>query len=251
MSESLDLLRPAPMRGHAKRSSAEQLRSSVLDGLAQVYKTPLTAILAASAGLNEMGMLSETQADLVAIIDDQARLLSNLTSRLLATARLDAKEIELHPKPVGVEPIIDDVVAAIRPRLENRKVVIELEDDGLVLHCDRHLILMLLSQYLDNACKYADAGTSITIGAFEENSKVKFSVHNIGPVIPKTDLDGIFEHYQLPSSLVGRTENKGFGLSVAKRIASFHGGTVWATSSEADGTTFFADIPTEPQRRSN
>ena len=251
MPEGLDLLRPASVRGDAKKSSGESLRSSVLDGLAQVYKTPLTAILAASAGLSEMGKLSETQAELVALIDDQARLLSNLTSRLLATARLDAKEIELRPKPVGVEPIIDDVVAAIRPRLENRKVVIDLEDESLVIHCDRQLILMLLSQYLDNACKYADSGTSITIRAVDQNSKIIFSVHNIGPVISETDLDGIFEHYQLPSSLVGRTENKGFGLSVAKRIASFHGGTVWATSGEAEGTTFFADIPTALQGRTN
>jgi two-component system sensor histidine kinase KdpD len=251
MTESLDLLRPAPVRGQAKRSSAEQLRSSVLDGLAQVYKTPLTAILAASAGLSEMGTLSETQAELVALIDDQARLLSNLTSRLLATARLDAKEIELHPKPVGVEPIIDDVVAAIRPRLENRRVVVDLEDDSLVLRCDRQLILLLLSQYLDNACKYADPRTSITIRAVDKGSKVIFSVHNIGPVISKADLEGIFDYYSMPSSLVGRTENKGFGLSVAKRIASFHGGSVWATSSESAGTTFYADIPTSLKRRSN
>jgi two-component system sensor histidine kinase KdpD len=251
MAEHLDLLRSASVGGNAKRMSAESLRSSVLDGLAQVYKTPLTAILTASAGLTEMGRLSETQADLVAIIDDQARVLSNLTSRLLATARLDAKEIELNPKPVGVEPIIDDVVAAVRPRLGNRRVVIQLEDDGLMLECDRQLILMLLSQYLDNACKYADAGTTITIRAVDENSKVVFSVHNIGPIISKTDLDGVFEHYQLPSSLVGRAENKGFGLSVAKRIASFHGGTVWVTSTEADGTTFYAEIPACLPRRSN
>jgi two-component system sensor histidine kinase KdpD len=198
-----------------------------------------------------MGRLSETQSDLVAIIDDQARLLSNLTSRLLTTARLDAKEIELHPKPVGVEPIIDDAVAAIRPYLENRKVVIEVDDDSLVLHCDRQLILLLLGQYLDNACKFANPGTSITIRAVDKNSKVIFSVHNIGPVIAKPDLDGIFDHYQLPSSMVGRTENRGFGLSVAKRIASFHGGTVWAISSEAEGTTFFADIPTALQGRTN
>jgi K+-sensing histidine kinase KdpD len=94
-------------------------------------------------------------------------------------------------------------------------------------------------------------GRPITIRVVDENSKVIFSVHNFGPMIPLEELEGIFDHYSLPSSLVGRTENKGFGLSVAKRIASFHGGTVWATSSEADGTTFFADIPTEPQRRSN
>jgi two-component system sensor histidine kinase KdpD len=251
MSERLEFARPTHTRVRAKkaRSQAELLRTSVLDGLAQAYKTPLTAILAASAGLIEMGRLSETQADLVALIDDQARSLSSLTSRLLATARLDAKEVEIHPRPVGVEPIIDDAVATFRPRLTNNKVVIELENDSLVLCCDRQLILMLLSQYIDNACKYSKAGTAITIQAVDENSKVIFSVHNFGPAIPAEDLEGIFDHYSLPSSFAGRTAGKGFGLSVAKRIASFHGGNVWVTSNPTDGTTFFAAIPTAKKER--
>lgn len=250
MSESLDFVRPTRPKTPDKkvRSRAEQVRSSVLDGLAQAYKTPLTAILAASAGLIEMGKLSETQADLVALIDDQARLLSNLTSRLLATARLDAKGIEIHPRSVGVEPIIDDVVAGFRPRLANKKLVIDLENDNLVLSCDRQLILMLLNQYIDNACKYSNAGTAITIRVVDANSKVVFSVHNFGPVIPLEQLEGIFDHYSLPSSFSGRTAGKGFGLSVAKRIASFHGGEVWVTSTD-EGTTFFAAILTIKQRR--
>jgi two-component system sensor histidine kinase KdpD len=251
MSESLELVHPTRSKTHGKKSKSrtEQLRSSVLDGLAQAYKTPLTAILAASAGLIEMGRLSETQADLVGLIDDQARLLSNLTARLLATARLDAKEVEIHSRPVGVEPIIDDVVAAFRPRLANKRVVIDIENDNLVLSCDRPLILMLLNQYIDNACKYSNAGTAITIRVVDEKSKVIFSVHNFGPMIPVEELEGIFDHYSLPSSFAGRTAGKGFGLSVAKRIASFHGGEVWVTSTDVDGTTFFAAIPTARQRR--
>jgi two-component system, OmpR family, sensor histidine kinase KdpD len=49
----------------------EQLRATVLDSLAHAYKTPLTAIRAASTGLSEMGHLSPGQAELVALIDEQ------------------------------------------------------------------------------------------------------------------------------------------------------------------------------------
>ena len=74
---------------------AEQLRTAVLDGLAHAYKTPLTAIRAAASGLQEMQRkLSPAQADLVALIDDQARLLSDLTTRLLKTARLAGSDGE-------------------------------------------------------------------------------------------------------------------------------------------------------------
>jgi len=237
---------------HKKQAArrTEQLRFSVIDGLAQAYKTPLTAILAASAGLSELGKLSPTQADLVALIDEQARSLSELTTRLLVTARLDAREAQIDARPVGVEPIIDDAVAGLRMRLAGRKVVINLEDDSLVLCCDRQLILMLLTQYVDNACKYSTTGTAITIRVAYANSEVIFSVHNFGPVIPVVERECIFDHYSLPSSLSNRTGGAGFGLSVAKRIASVHGGYVWVTSDEAMGTTFFAAIPSPPQQRS-
>ena len=231
-------------------SRTEQLRFSVLDGLAQAYKTPLTAILAASAGLNEMGKLSPTQADLVALIDEQARSLSELTTRLLVSARLDAREAQIDAKPAGVEPIIDDAVAGLRTRLAGRKIVIDIEDDSLVLCCDRQLILMLLTQYIDNACKYSRTGTAITVRAACANSEVIFSVHNFGPQIPLVERECIFDHYSLPASLTNRTGNAGFGLSVAKRIALVHSGYVWVTSDEAMGTTFFAAIPSTPQQRS-
>jgi two-component system sensor histidine kinase KdpD len=221
---------------------------TVLDGLAQAYKTPLTAILAASAGLSEIGRLSSTQADLVALIDEQARLLSQLTTQLLTTARLDGKEAEVHLRRVGVEPIIDDALAGLKTRLAKRKVVVDLEDDSLVLFCDRQLILMLLTQYIDNACKYATAGTAITIRAVRVNSEVVFSVHNFGPLIPVADRESIFDHYSLPAFLANRTASAGFGLAVAKRIASVHGGRVWLVSGEATGTSFFAAIPAPLQK---
>ena len=251
MSENLNLAHATPFTAGEKTADrrTDQLRFPVLDGLAQVYKTPLTAILAASAGLGEMGGLSPTQADLVALIDEQARRLSDLTTRLLVTARLDATEAEIHTRQVGVEPIIDDAVAGLSPRLANTKVVIDLEDDNLILCCDRQLILLLLTQFIENACKYSTAGTAITIRAALVNSDVILSVHNFGPVIPQADREGIFVHYSLPSSLTNRTGDTGFGLSVAKRIALVHGGNVWVTSEEGKGTTFFAGIPSQVQKR--
>jgi two-component system sensor histidine kinase VicK len=92
-------------------------------------------------------------------------------------------------------------------------------------------------------------GTAITIRAVHANSKVIFSVHNLGPAIPMADRECIFDHYSFPASLADRTSRTGFGLSVAKRIASVHGGSVWLTSDEAEGTEFFAAIPSPMQTR--
>jgi len=226
----------------------EQLRSTVLDSLAHAYKTPLTAIRAASTGLGEMGRLSAGQADLVALIDEQAGVLSELTTRLLTTARLDAGEVKIHATQVGIAPLLDEVLASLKDRLASMKVIVDMEDDDLVLCCDRQLIVMLLTQYIDNACKYSIYGTAITIRAVHAKTEVIFSVHSYGPVIPMADRERIFDRYYRSATLSNRASGTGIGLSVAKRVALIHGGYVWVTSEEHEGTTFFAAIPDSAQK---
>jgi two-component system sensor histidine kinase KdpD len=227
----------------------EQLRATVLDSLAHAYKTPLTAIRAASTGLEEMGHLSPGQADLVSLIDEQTGVLSELTTRLLTTARLDAGEVTLHSAPVGVDSLFEEVVASLRDRLASQKVVIDVQGDGMVLCCDRQLIVMLLTQYIDNACKYSIFGTAITIRATQAHSEMIFSVHGYSPVIPMADRERIFDRYYRSSTYSNRAAGTGIGLSVAKRAALAHGGHVWVTSDEVEGTTFFAAIPTPVMNR--
>jgi two-component system sensor histidine kinase KdpD len=227
----------------------EQLRATVLDSLAHAYKTPLTAIRAASTGLGEMGRLSRAQTELVALIDEQAGLLNDLTTRLLTTARLDADEVAIHAAPVPIAPLIDEVVANLRERLASMKVSIDLFEDNLILNCDRELMVTLLTQYIDNACKYSINGTTISISVTRSRAEMIFSVHSYGPEVPVADRDRIFNRYFRCSTSSHRAAGTGIGLAVAKRAAQIHGGHVWVTSDEAEGTTFFAAIPTvEPKR---
>jgi two-component system sensor histidine kinase KdpD len=221
----------------------EQLRATVLDSLAHAYKTPLTAIRAASTGLAEMGKLSAGQAELVGLIDEQTRLLGELTTRLLTTARLDAGEVAIHVERVNAGSLIEEVLAALKDRLASMKAAVEIEDENLVLSCDRRLMVMLLTQYIDNACKYANFGTTITIRVLVANREAIFSVHSFGPVIPMADRERIFDRYYRSSTYSNRAPGTGIGLSVARRAAQIHGGYVWVTSGEEEGTAFYAAIP--------
>ncbi len=228
---------------------AEQLRATVLDSLAHDYKTPLTAIRAASSGLCEMGSLSPAQADLVALIDEQATLLADLTTRLLTTARLEADESEeaspgltLQTAPEVVDSLIEEAIANLADRSTDIRV--KLPEEPLILDCDRRLVGMLLAQYLDNASKYSDFDSTITVAAANTGEEVLLSVHSFGPVIPMTDRERIFDRYFRSSASSSHTPGTGIGLSIAKRAALAHGGSVWVSSDEAEGTTFFAALPT-------
>jgi two-component system sensor histidine kinase KdpD len=175
--------------------------------------------------------------------------LSDLTKRLLTTARLDAEEITNHATPVGVGALIEEVLASLKDRLASMKVSLELADDDMVLCCDRPLMVMLLTQYIDNACKYSIFGTAISIRVTQDRKEMIFAVHSYGPVIPLADRERIFDRYYRSSTASNRATGTGIGLSVAKRAAHVHGGHVWVTSDETEGTTFFAAIPTSVSGR--
>jgi len=225
----------------------EQLRTTVLDSLAHAYKTPLTVIGAASEGLSALGNLSPVQAGLVAQIDEQAELLSRLTTRLLKTARLHSSDMIPRPEKVAIAPLIEDVVASLHDQLSSVAVKCAISRDDLSISCDRSLLVVLLTQYVDNAAKYGAAGTDVTIQAAEHATEVIFSVHSVGPTIPPADFERVFDRYYRSSAASNRVPGTGIGLSVAKRTAQAQGGHVWVTSDIEKGTTFYASLPTVQQ----
>jgi two-component system sensor histidine kinase KdpD len=229
---------------------AEQLRATVLDSLAHDYKTPLTAIRVASTGLSEMGRLTPAQAELVNLIDEQAALLNDLTTRLLTTARLESADgdeasagLAVQIAPHSVQSLIDEAVENLAEHSAGVNLQVQVPDETLTLDCDRRLVLMLLAQYLDNACKYADFESTVTVRAEECGAEMVFSVHTYGPVIPMADRERIFDRYFRSSASSNHASGTGIGLSIAKRAAMAHGGSVWVSSDEAEGTTFFAALP--------
>lgn len=228
---------------------AERMRTAVLDGLAHAYKTPLTAIRAAASGLQEMRQLSPGQSELVALIDEQAQRLSELTTRLLRTAQLAESDdgkvaYELQIASVAAATLMEEAWRLLGDREPDARL--EMPEEEISLLCDRQLVSLLLTQYIENACKYSDAGTPIVLRAEHTGGEVIFSVQNFGPVIPQADRERVFDRFFRSASGEARAGGTGIGLSVAKRAALAHGGSVWVASGETDGTTFFAAIPLLP-----
>lgn len=221
----------------------EQMRTTVLDSLAHAYKTPLTAIEAAGGGLAAMGGLTPAQMELVALIEEQTKLLNQITNRLLCTARLEGPDLAPQMEEVAIVPLIEDVVAGLRESLSGFHVAISVFPEGLTVYCDRNLVSSLLEQYVDNAAKYADRDTSILIRGMKEAEAAVLSVQSVGPFIPLADHERIFDRYYRSPQSSGKASGTGIGLSIAKRAAQVHGGSAWV-KSDADGITiFYASLP--------
>src|SRR3984957_3368402 len=226
----------------AAAHQTEQLRTTVLDGLAHAFKTPLTAIRTASSGLIELGDLKPPHADLAALIDEQAVLLNNLTSRLLQTARLEAGQVSLKKQMIAIADLIEEVAAEQSGKLGDHSLQISIADKSLAARGDREMLAGIVTQFVDNAAKYSTPGRSIKISAQESASDVLIAVHNKGPLIREQDRDRIFDRFYRCPETKHQAPGTGIGLSIAKKAAEVHNGHVWVISDEQEGTTFFLSI---------
>ena len=231
----------------AKRS--EELRAAVLDSMAHELKTPLTAVQTASSGLLALGGLTDSQAELVTLIDGEAIHLNDICTRLLVAARLDGGEVVLDLAEVNVKELIFELLADRPTSLGKDRIRAVVNDPDLIVNVDRELLAMILDQYIDNARKYSTPNTPIEIAARKSHTEVLFSVHNFGSKIRIEDRERVFDRFFRSSDQKHVAPGTGIGLSVVKKAAQAHQGHVWVVSDDREGTTFFLSLPVGVRRQ--
>jgi two-component system sensor histidine kinase KdpD len=147
--------------------------------------------------------------------------------------------------------LIDEVVEPFAAQLNARPRGILVPDKEIPVFGDNHLIVTALRQLVDNAIKYSDPGTAITISAeaagVPGKREILIAVHNEGPAIRAEDRERIFDRFYRSPGTEHRAAGTGLGLSITKKIAEAHQGRVWVgDAGEAKGATFFFALPFDP-----
>jgi two-component system, OmpR family, sensor histidine kinase KdpD len=229
-----------------KRS--EQLRSTILDGLAHAFKTPLATIETSSSGLLASPRLGAREKELASLVLQEAGRLAGLTHKVLQTAELDAREIEVDREQIPLDEVLEQCQHGCAALLGNRPL--RCARHGTVAHvwADMELLQMALEQVLDNAAKYAPPASPITLSIQAGVTETVFSVANEGSYIAPEERRRIFERYYRSPEMQYKASGTGIGLSVTQKILEAHGGRVWVESHPQFGTTFFLALPQAPAK---
>lgn len=225
---------------------AEQLRTAVLDALAHKFKTPLTVIRTASSGLPAAGELSALQRELVSLIDQEARTLNDLASRLVGAPKLDSQEFEPQPEPLLFSRLIKAAIQELGAATDRARFQVSIPASEPPVFADRELILTALAQLVDNALKYSAPGSPVDIGIDIQESAVVLKIRTRGLVVPAADRERIFERFYRAPGAQNCSAGTGLGLSIVKTIAADHQGDVWAEGEPDYGSVFWFSLPVVP-----
>jgi two-component system, OmpR family, sensor histidine kinase KdpD len=230
-------------RAQAARQS-EQFKSTLLDGLAHEFKTPLTSIRGAATALLASNVSdARQQLELLTIVDQEAERLARLVTEATHVARIEAGKIQVNRHWHRIGSIVDKLIAETEVQRDGRRIHISIPENLPHAWVDANLIQLALRQLVDNALKYSPRKSAIAISAVLADGNLAISVQNEGEPLSESERTRIFDKFYRGQNVRHLVAGTGMGLPVAREILLAHGGDVFLNRSSLHSTEFVATIP--------
>ncbi|MEZ5989461.1 MAG: ATP-binding protein [Planctomycetota bacterium] len=222
-----------------------RLRSDFVDLVSHELRTPLTA-LSLKAEMLAHGevppaKVPEYQLGLLA----EVRRLSGLVASVLDFARLEKGRARLERRRVAARSLVAEGLREARPALElgGQRLEVDAPRELPEVEVDVELLARALCNLIENAAKYAPAGSTIRVTAGVVDGRLRLAVADEGPGIPRAERDRIFEpfargraHAAIPGT--------GLGLALVRQAVEAHGGTIAVEDRLPHGARFVVELPT-------
>ena len=217
--------------------------AEMISKMAHELRSPLTSVKGFSSMLMKRWdrFTDEQRFQFVETIHHDAERMSRIVSEVLDLARLESGRLELHRAQHELAPIAQRASGnlATMPGVERIEVNV---GDGVVVDADAERLESVLTNLLENALKFSDAGP-ITLEASVEGDMTLIKVTDLGVGVEKGRLEEIFEGPQPAHSGAAMPTGGGLGLYLARGVLGAHGGSISIDSKAGEGTTFILRLP--------
>jgi K+-sensing histidine kinase KdpD len=224
----------------------DSMRTEFLANVSHELRTPLAVIKGSANSLLQPDVIfdEQTRREFLVSIDKDADTLTRLVDDLLLMSRLEADALQVNRNEHTVGEIIDSV----RDRLESLTVKhhlrITVPASTPPVLADDIRIGEVLTNLVDNAVKFSDDATAITIEGRRSGKEVIVSVIDEGIGIPPELHEKVFERFfQGTGHKPSRRKGTGLGLSICRGIVEAHGGRIWVESRAGKGARFSFSLP--------
>jgi len=247
VNQTIHTLERASLAEQAKEAilkmQAETLRNSLLSSISHDLRTPLATIIGAASTLETDEHLNEeSKRKLAGAINEEAQRMSELTTKILEMARLEAGEVVLNRQWYSPEEIVGSALRRLDKKLKTRQLNVNMADGLALIHVDAVLLQQVLVNLLDNAAKYSPGGRPIDIAVETTPFGLSITVADNGPGVPEALQQKIFDKFFRihPESA---QSGVGLGLSICRAIVDAHGGDIQVTNRSGGGAVFQLHLP--------
>lgn len=222
----------------------EQQNKELISNISHDLKTPITAIKGYAEGLLEgVADTPDKQMRYVRTIFNKAVDMDKLINELTLYSSIDSDRVPYNFHVINVAEYFGDCVEEVGTEMESRNIRINysnLTPPDTEVIADAEQIKRVVNNIIGNSVKYLerDDGTGlIEIRILDEVDSVRIEIEDNGKGIAAKDIPHIFDRFYRTDTARGtKIGGSGIGLSIVKKIIEDHGGYIWATSHEGEGT---------------
>jgi two-component system sensor histidine kinase KdpD len=227
-------------------AETDRLRAALLTSISHDLRTPLSSILGSATSLTTQGEALDraTRLDLIRTIQEEAERLNRFIGNLLDMTRIESGSMQLRTGPVELSDVIGSALRRAGKILAAHQTNVRLEPGLPMLDLDDVLFEQVLFNLLDNAAKYAPAGSLVTLTAWRQDGHVCLQVMDEGPGIPPADLEQVFDKFYRAGGADRRRAGTGLGLAICRGfVEAMHGTITAANRTNRSGAVFTITLP--------
>lgn len=189
--------------------------------------------------------LTHEQAEFMNNMSASAQQLSTFVSNILDVVRIDENALVISMKEENWGEVLmascKDI--GLRAQVHGKKLVFDIAKDLPTVAVSKVSIYEVINNLVDNAIKYTHTDEPIVISAYVKDGVVETTITDKGVGIPASLLAHIFDKFYRAHTSKNSVGGTGLGLYLSKAIVQAHGGTIWVTSKEGQGSTFGFTLP--------
>lgn len=228
------------------------MKNEFVSMVSHELRTPLTSIKGYVDLIvdGEAGEVNEIQMEFLQIVQENSDRLVSLINEMLDISRIESGRVHLKIERLDLSDVIQGVLDTFRTYADQSGVTMEAHMGQDLPHAaaDRDRVGQILMNLVSNAIKYSPGGGHVTIALKQADDYVQIDVSDTGIGIAAEDQHQLFtKFFRVDSSLTREIGGTGLGLSIVKSVVELHGGRIWATSVEGQGSTFSFTLPVAPK----
>ncbi|MEH2537439.1 MULTISPECIES: sensor histidine kinase KdpD [unclassified Bradyrhizobium] len=225
---------------------SDRLRGALLTSISHDLKTPLASVLGAASALRDLGSsLNDAQKnELLATMIDESERLNRFIANLLDMTKLESGAIVPNTARHDVSEIVGSTLRRANKILLHHKVSLELSPNLPMLELDAVLFEQVLFNLLDNAAKYAQAGTTISIRGMRDPASVSLQILDEGSGIPPAEVESVFDKFYRAQKGDHIRPGTGLGLAISRGfVEAMHGTISAANRTDRSGAIITIRLP--------
>jgi signal transduction histidine kinase/CheY-like chemotaxis protein len=230
-----------------RAETANQMKDEFLATLSHELRTPLNSVLGWARLLGSGKLDSEHYARAIQAIERAGWAQSRLIEDLLDVSRIVGGKLQIAPRPLVTQPLVESAVQSLRPAADAKEISIDVSLNPSIgpIEADPDRLQQVMWNLISNAIKFTPTGGHVDVALDADSSRLWFVVRDSGIGFNPAVASHLFERFrQGDSSSTRQYGGLGLGLGIVRHVVELHGGTVTAQSAgENLGSTFTVTLP--------